>query len=290
MSNFGEGRSEPSLVESPQTGQVPSLLEPSLPFVDEDFFKDRIELRPAEPQLKTSSLPEVLVELPGNIFFKDRVLPPSQHVQSPNLHYSAEYFVELSKLASSPGHSWPADTPNYLGSRIQLAHSKLNIPSWRRHLVGYDEPEISWFLQFGFPIGLQEDPAPVLVSSQANHGSSYQYYSSIDKFIKVGLVKCDLVGPFEISPFEQIQVSPLMTAPKKPCSRRPVFDASYGDHSLNSNTPADFYLGQPMEYAYPRIEDFKNLILQKGQACFIWKGTYQDFSYKYPFVQLTTQK
>ena len=176
MSNFGEGRSEPSLVESPQTGQVPSLLEPSFPFVDEDFFKDRIELRPAEPQLKTSSLPEVLVELPGNIFFKDRVLPPSKHVQSPNLHYSAEYFVELSKMASSPGHSWPADTPNYLGSRIQLAHSKLNIPSWRRHLVGYDEPEISWFLQFGFPIGLQEDPAPVLVSSQANHGSSYQHH------------------------------------------------------------------------------------------------------------------
>ena len=129
-------------------------------------------------------------------------------------------------------------------------------------MVGYDEPEIAWYLEYGFPLGLQEDPPPVLVPAISNHGSSYQFYTFIDKFLKTGIKKCDLVGPFKASPFENIHVSPLMTAPKKPSSRRPVFDATFGDHSLNNNTPSDHYLGQPMEYAYPRIEDFKSLVLE----------------------------
>ena len=269
---------------------LPPLLEPSLPFVDEDFFKDVVDIRPAEPLLKTSALPEVSVQLPGDIVFKDRVLPAALHVPVPNQHFSVDYFVALSTMASSSGHSWPSGTPNFRGARIELAHSNLNIPNWRRHLVGYAEPEIAWYLQFGFPLGLQDDPPPVLVSATANHGSSYQFYSSIDKFLTVGVEKCDLVGPFKESPFSTIHVSPLMTAPKKPSSRRPVFDATYGDCSLNNNTPSDLYLGQPMDYAYPRIEDFKRLVLKKGPSCYIWKRDLSRFFLQIPLCPVDYPK
>ena len=271
------------------TGQSPSI-EPSLPFVDEDYFKDGVEIRPAEPLLKTNSLSEVIVQLPGSIMFKDRVLPSAQHVLTANDQFTTDYFIALSSMASSPGHSWPPGTPNFRGARIPLAHSKLNIPRWRHHLVGYSEPEIAWYLQYGFPLGLQEDPAPVLISAQANHGASYQFYPFIDKFLKTGIGKCDLVGPFTTSPFEEIHVSPLMTAPKKPGGRRPVFDATFGDHSLNNNTPSDHYLGQPMEYAYPRIEDFKCLVLRKGVGCWIWKRDLSRFFMQIPLCPVDYPK
>ena len=231
-----------------------------------------------------------MVSLPGDLSFTDRILPPAQHAPSPNTKFTVEYFVALSKMASSSGHSWPAGTPNFRGARIPLAHSKLNIPTWRHHLIGYEEPEIAWFLQFGFPLGLQDDPHPVLQSALSNHGSSYQFYTTIDKFITVGVEKCDLVGPFSAAPFDDVHVSPMMTAPKKPHSRRPVFDATYGSNSLNVNTPSDLYLGQPMEYVFPRIEDFKQLVLLKGTGCFMWKRDLSRFFLQIPLCPVDYPK
>ena len=290
MSQLPSEASSALLTSGTTTLSHPPFLEPSLPFVDVDFFKDGVEIRPAEPLLKTNTLSEVNVQLPGCLMFKDRVLPPAQQVLKPNSQYNTDYFVALSAMASSPGHSWPAGTPNFRGARIPLAHSKLNIIRWRHHLVGYDEPEIAWYLEYGFPLGLQEDPPPVLVPAISNHGSSYQFYTFIDKFLKTGIKKCDLVGPFKASPFENIHVSPLMTAPKKPSSRRPVFDATFGDHSLNNNTPSDHYLGQPMEYAYPRIEDFKSLVLEKGSGCCIWKRDLSRFFLQIPLCPVEYPK
>ena len=298
MASRRTGIEKRAVVHSPQVLQQsetsasvqPPLFEPSLPFVDEDYFKDGVEVRPAEPLLRTNTLSEVAVQLPGGIVFKDRSLPQAKHVPNLNEQFTVDYFVALSSMASSRGHSWPAGTPNYCGARIPLAHSKLNIHRWRHHLIGYSEPEIAWYLEFGFPLGLQEDPPPVLVPAQANHGSSYQYYPHIDKFIETGVDKCDLVGPFAVAPFLKIHVSPLMTAPKKPQSRRPVFDATFGDHSLNNNTPSDHYLGQPMEYAYPRIEDFKRLVLKRGEGCYIWKRDLSRFFLQIPLCPVDYPK
>ena len=82
-----------------------------------------------------------------------------------------------------------------------------------------------------------------------------------------------------------------MTAVKKPDSRRCVFDASFGDHSLNNNTPTDLYMGQPIDYAYPKIEDFRRLVVKCGVGCFIWKRDLSRYYLQlplcpadYPFV------
>ena len=153
-------------------------------------------------------------------------------------------------------------------------------------MVGYDSPEIVQFLEYGFPLGLRTDPPPQLQSTLRNHGLAYQYFNSIDEFISVGLNKNQLTGPFRTPPFPDIHVSPLMTAPKKPDSRRAVFDATFGDFSLNNNTPKDNFLDMPCVYDYPQVDDFRNLIVNAGKGCFIWKRDLSRFYLQIPLDPL----
>ena len=264
--------SKPSRVSAPLPREADLLPAPwSPPFEDEDISMLPSIPQPAKPCVKPSSLRDTAYVLPGNQVFIDKVLPLSKVNFSHNERFPAQYFVALHKLVSSPGPSYSAYTPNFRGARIPLQHTRLNIPRWRHHLIGYDEPEICQFLEFGFPIGLSSDPPPVLVSTLRNHGSSTQYYPFMDEFLSTGLERCEVAGLFKAPPFTEVHVSPLMTAVKKPDSRRAVYDATFGDMSLNNNTPADMYLGQPFTYAYPRIEDFKRFVLKSGRGSFLWK-------------------
>ena len=203
--------------------------------------------------------------------FVDKVLPSTSVPLTQNLDFPTDYFTALHKVTSAPGLSFPAFTPNYLGARIPLRHTRLNIPRWRHHLVGYEDAHIVQFLEFGFPIGLSEETPVALVPSLRNHGSAYKFFTYLDEFISTGLQRCELVGPFRAPPFSYTHVSPLMTADKKPDSRRAVFDATFGDMSLNNNTPQDTYLSQPFSYDFPQIEDFKNIILRCGSGSYCWK-------------------
>ena len=112
-------------------------------------------------------------------------------------------------------------------------------------------------MEYSFPLGLNSDSKPVLKTTLRNHGSSYQFYKWIYEFIQTGIELGDIAGPFHTSPYDKPHISPLMTAVKKPSSRRAVFDASFGDLSLNNNTPSDSYLGQSICYVYPKIKEFK---------------------------------
>ena len=226
---------------------------------------------PARPLVRPSSLPETCYVLPGNTLFIDRVLPPMQGSLSENKSFPTDYFVALHTLVSSPSANYGPFTPNYLGARIPLQHTRLNINKWRQHLVGYEGAEIVQFLQYGFPLGLSDDSPPALVSTLRNHGSSYQFYKHIDEFLVTGLERGELAGPCKTPPFQEVHISPLMTAVKKPNSRRAVFDASFGDYSLNKNTPTDTYLHEPFEYDFPKIEDFKRIVLECGAGSYLWK-------------------
>ena len=168
-----------------------------------------------------------------------------------------DYFVTLHKLMSAPAPVYPAFTPNHRGARIPLRHSGLNIPRWIYHMYGYEDSSIVQFLEFGFPLGLSDDTPRQLKSTLRNHGSSYEYYTDLDEFLSAGLRRREVAGPCRVPPFSQMHVSPLMTAIKKPAGRRAVFDATFGEQSLNNHTPQDIYLNQPFTYDFPRIEDFK---------------------------------
>ena len=197
-----------------------------------------------------------------------------------NNEYIPDYFVNLHHRVNTPTMSYPLGTPNYLGARIPLVHTRLNIQKWREHLVGYDQADIVQFLEYGFPLGLSTNA--MLSSSLQNHGSSYQFYDFIDEFISTGLSRCELSGPFSIPPFPSVHVSPLMTAPKKPDSRRAVFDATFGDFSLNKNTIQDSYCDSPCLYNYPTVDDFKNIVLKSGRGCFMWKRDLSRFYLQIP--------
>ena len=178
--------------------------------------------------------------------------------------------MDLHKQVSSHSPFHPENTPNYLGARIPLQHNRLNVEAWKKRLVNYENREILQFIEFGFPLGLTQDPPPRLESTLQNHGSAYKFYSDVDEFINKGLINMELTGPFRCPPFPDTHISPMMTAPKKPDSRRTVFDASFGDWSLNKNTP-EVYYPAPYEYDFPQIDDFKEVVVSAGPGCFIWK-------------------
>ena len=260
--------------QSAQAAQ-PVRIEEVLLFSEEDDDQAGVgSLQvPAKPLLQASKLPSTYFVLPNSQVFVDRKLPPAVRRPVPNSQFDSDYFVALHSLCAAEGPCWPAWTPNHRGARIPLRHNNLKVDRWRFHLVGYDDAkkEILQLIQFGFPLGLCEDPRPVLESSLANHGSSYNYFSWWDEFTADGVANGDLVGGFDASPFPEVHISPCMTAEKKPSSRRCVFDATFGDYSLNNGTPSDQYMGQPIDFAFPRIEDFRRMILTCGRGCSIWK-------------------
>ena len=259
---------------------VQSQSEPMFPFGDEEDCSLLPTVPPAKPLVKPSSLKDAYFYLSGKSsctgdqkqhIFMDKKLPACTAILAENKNFGVDYFVTLHKLTAAPGPHYSAGTPNHRGARLPLRHTSLRLDRWRHHLVGYDGVELCQYLEYGFPIGLSDDPQPELSSTMRNHGSALQYFTHIDKFIQTGLELCDVVGPCSTSPFDTVHISPLMTAPKKPGSRRAVFDATFGDFSLNNGTPCDQYLGQPISFSYPKIEDFKRLVLTMGVGCFIWK-------------------
>ena len=119
-------------------------------------------------------------------------------------------------------------------------------------------------------------------SSIRNHGSAYGYYKHVDKFVTEELINGGLTGPFPKAPWWDCVVSPLMTAPKKPDSHRTVFDAKYGEKSLNNSTPSDCYLGQPCIYTFPKLDDFRRLVLRCGRYSYMWKRYLSRFFLQIP--------
>ena len=258
--------------------------EPSLPFQEIELSTNPSPLQPAKPEVKLASLQKTYFcfQTGGQQrVFTDRKLPPPTKWTIPDEQFGAEYFITLSNLVSAPGPVWPAGTPNHKGARVKLVHTTLNLGMWRHHLVGYEDIELCQFLEYGFPLGLQ-DPLPTLVPSLQNHASSYQYYSWIDEFLTKCVEKCYAAGPYYSQPFPVLHTSPLMTAVKKPNGRRAVFDASFGDFSLNKGTPENLYLGEPIDFVYPRIEDFRNLVLKCGPSCYLWKRDLSSFYLQIP--------
>ena len=228
------------------------------------------------PLLKTTSLKETYFVLPNDEcgktrVFIDRELPPRENEPVFNEDFPVSYFVKLHERVAAAGTTYPANTPNHLGARIPLRHCQLKVDRWRYHLVGYEGIDICQLIEYGFPLGLAEGAVSTLKSTYRNHGSSYQYYKWWDKMTVKGVMRTELAGPCQESPFVDIHISPLMTAHKRPRDRRCVFDATFGTDSLNNKTPDGFYMGQPMEYSYPRIEDFKQLVLSAGRGCHMWK-------------------
>ena len=264
------------------TSAVAKELLPLAGIVDLEAENDFISYKPAQPEIKVSQLKPAFFFLPDNQIFMDKTLPESEpHFLNrivPNF-FSSTDFVDLHERVYAPGPDYPEGTYNAKGARISLTHTKLNIPAWRHHLAGYYREELVDYLEFGFPVGVNLDgkTEPCL----KNHSSSYMFYSYVDKFCAKEVTKGGLTGPFSNIPFSQYQLSPMMTATKKPSGRRPVFDASYGS-SLNKITPADHYLEFQAVYDFPKLDSLESLILATGHGALMWKRNLQRYFLQLP--------
>ena len=218
----------------------------------------------AKPDIdKITKLKPIEILLPASAVFDDKVLPSLTSPIEPNKTFTKEYFMDLHMSVRSYG------TYNYAGAKVELKHSPLNIQLFREKLQDYDDTAVISYLQYGFPIGLSQDF--FLEPSTKNHTSSYQYYSWIDKFLAKGIKLAECAGPWTTPPLDPIMISPMMTADKDKGSRRAVFDASFGDFSLNQNTPQKEYLGEEYDFTFPSVLDLADLIVKTGQGCLLWK-------------------
>ena len=257
--------------------------EPELPFQSLDDLEDVLGQAPKQIH-KVNKLLDLVVKMPSGQFM-DKALPASENTLLANTVFTADYYVALHNITVAPGIKgdgtvYPAFTPNHLGARVRLPHVKLNIERWRHHLIGYEHAELVQLLEFGFPLGLSS--VPELGSCTRNHGSAYMWFSHVDKFICTEVTEGGMTGPFGRAPWWGTIVSPLMTAHKKVRSRRTVFDATFGDKSLNNSTPSDLYMGLPCKYTFPKIEDYKTMILNSGQGAFMWKRDLSRFFLQLP--------
>ena len=244
-----------------------------LPFIGQNSVQDFIDCNP--DICKTENLKQTDCQVTESLCFKDRLLPETSYIFEEHKVFPMSHFVNLHHAVKSHG------VHNYKGARIPLAHNNIIVGNFRSYLTKYRYPHlhILQFVEFGFPLGLWSDA--FLKPSDKNHSSAYSYHSHVDKFVETELVKLGVTGPFESSPFENVHLSPMMTAPKIPCSRRTVFDASFGLFSLNMNTPEKAYHDQEYEFQFPTIDNFADIIAQLGPGCFMWKRDLSRF-----FLQL----
>ena len=234
---------------------------------------DFIECKPDITKLE--SLKSCSVKVSDTLVFMDRSLPPTKCIFQEHSSFSKSYFVDLHKAVKL------YDTHNYKGARIPLAHNNINVNKFREYLIkfAYSHIHILQFVEFGFPLGLWTDA--YLEPSTKNHSSAYSYHSYVDKFVETELDKLGVTGPFKLSPFDSTMISPMMTSHKKPNSRRPVFDASFGLYSLNKNTPEKAYHDTEYEFHFPRIDQLADIIATLGPGCYLWKRDLSRF-----FLQL----
>ena len=244
-----------------------------MPFANQSKVPYFIECNPDVK--KPEVLKPVEVQICTNLKFVDRILPQPCVSLVENVTFPMQYFVDLHNLVKS------YNDYNFKGARIPLAHNSINVAKFRQLLSEFEYPyiHIMQYIEFGFPLGLNYDA--YLEPNVKNHSSAYSFYPYVDKFISSELENIGVTGPFERAPWDWIMISPIMTAPKKPDSRRTVFDASFGPYSINKNTPEGAYLDTEYEFSFPKIDNLVDIISQLGPGCFLWKRDLSRF-----FLQL----
>ena len=90
---------------------------------------------------------------------------------------------------------------NYKGARIPVLLG-LNIKAWRQLLHDYDIVNLTEYLEFGFPLGVDYSLFKFKEFDNKNHLSALQKPDGVNKYFKVEIVeKQAMFGPFQEPPF-----------------------------------------------------------------------------------------
>ena len=147
--------------------------------------------------------------------------------------------------------------------------SELNIPAWREALRYYPDRAIVDYLAFGWPINF--DRSLVLLSTPKNHPSADNNLEHVDHYVQVERAHGALAGPFQGPPVEGMQLSPLMTHPKKDSRfRRVIIDLSWPKGAA-INDPT-WYIDGPANITLPTADYMADRLLQLGEGAYLYKS------------------
>ena len=135
----------------------------------------------------------------------------------------------------------------------------------------YSDPNLVEFLAFGWPIYC--DPAAVLSPTPVNHPSALNYEADVRHYVNTELGFAALGGPYASPPFHYMQLSPLMTKPKKDSDhRRVIMDLSWPPAaSINDAIAGDQYVDGPMTIHCPTVEYMEGRLLELGPGAYLYK-------------------
>ena len=162
--------------------------------------------------------------------------------------------------------------PNYMEARLPV-HSGLNIHSWRRLLKGFPDEQLVEFLNFGWPLDFTAPQPPV--PSYTNHETNEAFLQHIGRFLEEELTQKAMLGPFCAPPFSPwVQVSPMLTRPKKDSEkRRVIVNLSYPEgRSVNDGITKAWYQGNPFEFKLPSITDLLKRVIIAGRGAYLWSA------------------
>jgi hypothetical protein len=173
--------------------------------------------------------------------------------------------------------------PNFLGNRIPV-YSKLNIQFFRHMLGSYHDCNLVEFLNFGFPVS--HNGTQTHNQRPPNHKGAREFPSDIDTYLERELKAGSVLGPFHSNPLgSKITFSPLNTVPKRDSTeRRVIVDLSFPQSAgaVNDGIDKKCYLGQPIDLTYPTVDDFVEIIKDKGRGCLLYKRDLRRFYRQIP--------
>ena len=158
-------------------------------------------------------------------------------------------------------------TYNYRGARVRVP-SGLNISAWRHYLSDYHDSNLPDYLAFGWPVNYVGG-AP-LISTPINHATARQFQGDIAFYVATELGHGALAGPFERPPVPNLQVSPLMTRPKRDSQhRRVIMDLSWPRGAAVNDNVA--YVDGPATIQLPTVEYMVDRLLDLGPGAYMYK-------------------
>lgn len=195
-----------------------------------------------------------------------------KHVIEENWPFSTSHAASVAPLHSAIYDAVKGyNVPNYIGARIRVP-SELNIQEWRELMKGYGDEKICEFIEFGWPISYTSKRIPT--PTWSNHKSATDYPEHVTQFIEKECQLGAMLGPFQEPPFKPwVQVSPMLTRPKKEEGRRRVIiDLSFPEgEGVNAGILKNIYEGEPLQYTLPTVLDMCTEIARAGRGSWLWK-------------------
>ena len=137
----------------------------------------------------------------------------------------------------------------------------------------YEHKEVIQFLKYGFPVDCKRGYGSSEVPR--NHKGAREFPKQVQELLNKEVSLGGTLGPFEVSPFNEPNFSPLNSVPKKGsgnAARRLILDLSMpAGKSVNDGIDKDIYLGKMAKLQLPSIDEMVERIVSIGDKARLFK-------------------